>query len=96
MAGRPPARGLATCRQRQRVAITLIHRKMQAARRTASPHGIVFSLLGGRGQVGKAEPSVVVTTNWAVEAFVPSRVTDGGVTVQEAQAGGPEQPNTTT
>jgi hypothetical protein len=69
---------------------------MQVARKTVLPHGIVFFLIRDCGQIGKAEPLVVVTTTWAFEAFVPSKVTDGGVTMQEAPAGRPEQPNTTT
>jgi hypothetical protein len=61
-----------------------------------SPHGIVLSLIRGCGQIGKTEPLVVVTTTWAFEALVPSRVTDRGVTVQEVPAGRPAQLNTTT
>ena len=82
-------------RQLRRVAIKLVHRTRQVARRMVSPHGIVLSLIRGCGQIGKTEPLVVVTTTWVFEALVPSRVTDGGVTVQEVPAGRPAQLNTT-
>src|SRR5215472_9463670 len=81
-------------RQLRPVAIKLVYRRRQVARRTVSPHGIVFSLIRDCGQ--KAEPLVVVTTTWAFEAFVPSRVNDRGLTAQEAPAGRPAQLNTTT
>jgi len=48
-----------------------------------------------RGQ-SNAPPWEVVTTNLAVDAFVPSKVTEDGATVQEAPVGRPEQVNITT
>ena len=63
-------------RQWSPVPVKLIPRRMPRATRTAPPHGIIFSLIRDCGQIGKAEPLVVVTTTWALEALVPSTVTD--------------------
>ena len=69
-----------------------IQRRMQIA---VPLRGILFSLIRDYRQIGNAEPFVVVTVTWALEAFVPSSVTDHGATVQEAPVGKPEQRNTT-
>lgn len=45
---------------------------------------VIFCLIRDSGQTSKAEPLVVVRTTWALEALVPSKVTDDGATVQEA------------
>lgn len=72
-----------------------IQSRMQIAPRAVPLRGILFSLIRDCRQIGNAESFVVVTATWALEAFVPSSVTDDGATVQEAPVGKPEQLNTT-
>src|SRR5215472_2607922 len=48
------------------------------------------------GHVKKPERCVVVTMTLAVDAWLPSKVTEDGTTVQDAPVGMPEQVNVTT
>ncbi len=48
-------------RAMRRAPMKPIQGRMQIARRTVPLHGIIFSLIRNRGQIGDAEPFVVVT-----------------------------------
>src|SRR2546421_7055686 len=66
------------------------------ARMVATLQGPILGSMRNRGQAKKPERWVVMTTTLALEALVPSKVTEEGATVQEAPVGIPEQLKVTT
>ena len=82
-----PARGLLELNQK------IIH----AARNATAFQEFCSGLMrNDSGQANEPERLFVVTTTEALEACVPSNVTEDGDTVQVESAGAPEQLNTTT
>ena len=66
------------------------------ARMVATLPGPILGSMRNRGQAKKPERWVVMTTTLALEALVPSKLTEEGATVQEAPVGIPEQLKVTT
>lgn len=76
--------------------LVMLQKRIQTASKTTPVQGFISGSILDCGQRSKAERLVVVTTAVAFAAWVPSRVTDDGDTVQVAPVGRPEQLNTTT